>query len=55
MIHGGITSNKFVLAFLADLLNCDLMCSNMPDISALGVALLSGLKAGISRFCILKN
>lgn len=47
MVHGGLTSNKFVLQFLADLLDCKLIRSEMPDISALGAALLAGLKAGI--------
>jgi glycerol kinase len=45
MIHGGLTANKFVLQFLADLLDCKVIKSNMPDVSALGAALLAGLKA----------
>ena len=49
MVHGGLTSNKFVLQFLADLLDSKLMRSDMPDISALGAALLAGLKAGIFK------
>jgi len=49
MIHGGLTNNKFVLQFLADLLNCGVVKSNMPDVSALGTALLAGLKAGIFK------
>jgi len=47
MVHGGITANKFVLQFMADLLDCKLICGEMPDISAKGAALLAGLKAGI--------
>ncbi|GAB3913911.1 FGGY family carbohydrate kinase [Mucilaginibacter boryungensis] len=46
MIHGGLTANQFVLNFLADLLDCKVVRSEMPDISALGAALLAGLKAG---------
>ncbi|MES2276455.1 MAG: glycerol kinase GlpK [Bacteroidota bacterium] len=49
MVHGGLTANQFVLQFLADLLDCDLVRSEMPDISALGAALLAGLKAGIFK------
>jgi glycerol kinase len=49
MVHGGITANKFVLHFLADLLDCKLVSSDMPDVSALGAALLAGLKAGIYK------
>ncbi|HEY4326426.1 MAG TPA: glycerol kinase GlpK [Mucilaginibacter sp.] len=47
MVHGGITANKFVLHFLADLLNCRLICSDIPDISAKGAAMLAGLQAGV--------
>jgi glycerol kinase len=47
MIHGGLTNNQFVLQFLADLLDCGVVRSYMPDVSALGAALLSGLKSGI--------
>ncbi len=47
MIHGGITANKFVVTFLADLLPCNLICNDMPDISAKGAAMLAGLNAGV--------
>jgi glycerol kinase len=49
MIHGGLTANQFILGFLADLLDCGVVRSEMPDISALGAALLAGLKAGIFK------
>lgn len=49
MVHGGITNNRFVLSFLADQLNCNLICSPMPDISAKGAALLAGLKGGVFK------
>lgn len=49
MIHGGLTANKFVVQFLADLLDCGVIQSAMPDISALGAALLAGLGAGIFK------
>ena len=45
MVNGGITSNTFVMEFLADLLGCKVLNSQQPDISALGAALLSGLGA----------
>jgi len=46
MVNGGITSNKFVLEFLADLLGSDVINSQMPDVSALGAAYLAGLGSG---------
>jgi glycerol kinase len=49
MVHGGITANKFVLQFMADLLDGHVICNDMPDISALGAALLAGIKAGIFK------
>jgi glycerol kinase len=49
MVHGGLTINQFVMHFLADLLDCNLVRSEMPDVSALGAALLAGLKAGIFK------
>lgn len=47
MVNGGITSNQFVLQFLADLLEKPVILRNMPDISALGAAWLAGLQAGV--------
>jgi len=44
---GGITSNKFVIQFLADLLNKPVATIGMPDVSALGAAYLAGLQAGV--------
>lgn len=49
MVHGGLSANRFVLEFLADLLDSAIVRSQMPDISALGAALLAGLKAGIFK------
>jgi len=46
MVNGGITSNKFVMEFLADLLNSNVINSGMPDVSALGAAYLAGLGSG---------
>jgi glycerol kinase len=47
MVNGGLTSNGFVLQFLADLLGKPVINKGMPDVSALGAAYLAGLKAGI--------
>ncbi len=47
MTDGGITANQFVLQFIADQLNKDVLCIPMPDISALGAAYLAGLKSGL--------
>lgn len=44
---GGITANTFVMQFLADLLQKKVATIGMPDVSALGAALLAGLKIGV--------
>jgi glycerol kinase len=44
---GGITNNKFIMQMMADLLNKEVATINMPDVSALGAALLAGLKSGV--------
>lgn len=49
MVNGGMTSNGFVLQFLADLLGKTVVTGGMPDVSALGAAYLAGLKAGIYK------
>ncbi|GAA4730203.1 FGGY family carbohydrate kinase [Flavisolibacter ginsenosidimutans] len=49
MVDGGITSNSFVLRFLADLLGKTVARIGMPDVSALGAAYLAGLKAGVYK------
>lgn len=47
MTDGGITSNSFVMQLLADLLGKNVACTAMPDVSALGAALLAGIGAGV--------
>lgn len=47
MTDGGISSNPFVIQYLADLLNKTVITTGMPDVSALGAAYLAGLKAGV--------
>lgn len=49
MVGGGISSNRFVLRFLAALLGRPVLKSEMADVSALGAASLAGLKAGIYK------
>ncbi|QMW06158.1 FGGY family carbohydrate kinase [Spirosoma foliorum] len=49
MVNGGISANKFVLQFLADLLGKSVVNKGMPDVSAQGAAYLAGLKAGIYK------
>lgn len=49
MADGGMTSNEFVLQFLSDLLEKQVVNIGIPDVSALGAALLAGLKAGIFK------
>lgn len=46
-IDGGITSNKFVVQFLADLLERKVTNIEIADVSALGAGYLAGLNAGI--------
>jgi glycerol kinase len=49
MVDGGITSNQFVLQFLADLLDKNVVNIGQSDVSALGAAYMAGLKAGIFK------
>jgi glycerol kinase len=49
MVDGGITSNKFILQFLSDLLERRIVNIGMPDVSALGAAYMAGLKAGVYK------
>lgn len=49
MIDGGITANRFVLQFLADLLKKPVGNIGIPEASALGAAYLAGLTAGIFK------
>jgi glycerol kinase len=49
MVDGGITSNKFILQFLSDLLERTIVNIGMPDVSALGAAYMAGLKAGVYK------
>ncbi|MBL7742507.1 MAG: glycerol kinase GlpK [Chitinophagaceae bacterium] len=47
MTDGGMTSNQFVMQFIADLLDKNVAGIGMPDVSALGAAYLAGLKTGV--------
>jgi glycerol kinase len=46
-VNGGIAGNKFVIRFLADLLNLNLKQQSHGEVSALGAAYLSGLQSGV--------
>ncbi|MEZ0184416.1 FGGY family carbohydrate kinase [Flavobacterium oncorhynchi] len=48
-VNGGMTQNKFVVHFLADLLGIPLNKQQNSDVSALGAAYLSGLKSGVYK------
>jgi glycerol kinase len=52
-VDGGITNNAFVMSFLAGLLQKEIATVQLADVSALGAALLAGLKAAI--FTSIKN
>jgi glycerol kinase len=47
MIDGGISSNNFIVQFLADLLKKPVINIGIADVSALGAAYLAGLRKGI--------
>lgn len=46
---GGMTSNKWLMQFIADILNKQVNSIGMPDVSALGAAYLAGLKSGLYK------
>ena len=46
-INGGMTSNQFVMQFIADLLDKSIKSVDVYDVSALGAAYLAGLKVGV--------
>lgn len=48
-IDGGITTNKFVVQFLADLLDRQVTNIDIADVSALGAAYLAGLNVGVYK------
>jgi glycerol kinase len=47
MTDGGISGNKFIMQFLADLLGKEVANIGIADVSALGAGYLAGLHAGI--------
>jgi glycerol kinase len=48
-VDGGITANRFVMQFLADLLQTNVVNIGMEEVSALGAAYLAGLEEGIFK------
>ena len=48
-VDGGITANRFVMQFLADLLSTNVVNIGMEEVSALGAAYMAGLQQGIFR------
>ena len=46
-VDGGPVKNNFLMQFQADILHASINRSNIPEASALGVALVAGLSAGI--------
>ena len=49
MVDGGLTANRFVMQFLADLLQSDVVNIGMEEVSALGAAYMAGLQMGFFR------
>ena len=49
IIDGGISSNNFIVQFLADLLNKPVVNISITDVSALGAAYLAGLQRKIFK------
>ena len=48
-VDGGITSNNFIMQFLADLLSVNVENIGIEEVSALGAAYLAGLETGIFK------
>jgi glycerol kinase len=48
-VDGGITANRFIMQFLADLLKTDVVNIGLEEVSALGAAYLAGLEGGIFK------
>ena len=48
-VDGGITANKFIMQFLADLLQTSVVNIGIEEVSALGAAYLAGLQEGIFK------
>jgi glycerol kinase len=48
-VDGGLTRNRFLMQFLAGLLNCELVVPPCDETTALGVAWMAGLQAGLYR------
>jgi glycerol kinase len=48
-VDGGITANKFIMQFLADLLQTNVVNIGLEEVSALGAAYLAGLEGGIFK------
>ncbi|PCJ91552.1 MAG: carbohydrate kinase [Flavobacteriaceae bacterium] len=46
-VDGGITDNTFLMQFMADLLDTNVVNIGIADVSALGAALIAGLGAGL--------
>ena len=48
-VDGGISTNRFVVQLLADLLNAPVINMGMEEVSALGAAYLAGLEYGVFK------
>ncbi|KAA5605333.1 glycerol kinase GlpK [Roseospira marina] len=46
-LNGGVTGNRFVVQFIADLLDAPAHTSGVEDVSALGAAFMAGLGSGL--------
>ena len=46
-VDGGPTRNGFLMQFLADMVDCKIICTQAEEISALGAALMAGLTTGL--------
>lgn len=61
-VDGGMVTNRWLLQFLADILNLNIECPRFTETSALGAAYIAGLGAGIyssqeeiSRLCCIEK
>ena len=55
MVDGGPTKNDWLMQYQADLLGCPVMCSDVPELSAIGAGLLSPASAYPRYRCRFKS
>ena len=49
LVDGGATSNSYLMQFQSDILQKDLLCPKMKEVTALGAYFMAGLNAGVFK------